>query len=74
VHLDLRKPLAQPGGEPRVELDRDDAAGATRERRSQNAGSGSEIEYEVARLNARSANQLRCKLATAEKVLAAAAT
>jgi hypothetical protein len=40
----------------------------------QGARSGTEIENEVAGLNARGANQLRCELATAEKVLAAAAT
>jgi hypothetical protein len=43
------------------------------ERRGQSTGSGSEIEDEVVALDPRSANQFRCKLATAEKVLAAAA-
>lgn len=74
MDLDVREPVAQTGGKPHIDLHRDDAARATQERSRQNAGSGSEIENEVAGLNARSANQLRCKLATAEEVLAAAAS
>jgi hypothetical protein len=44
-----------------------------RERGGQDAGTCPEIEYEVVALNLGSANQLRCELATAEEVLAAAA-
>jgi hypothetical protein len=44
-----------------------------RERGGQNAGACPEVEDEVVALNLGSANQLRCELATAEEVLAAAA-
>jgi hypothetical protein len=56
-----------------VYFHRDDPTRAARERRGQGTGSGTEVDNEIVGLDARGANQLRCELATAEEVLAAAA-
>jgi hypothetical protein len=70
---DLRKAPAQAGGKLRVDLDRDSAGARTYERAGQCTGTGAKIEDEVVAPDSGSANYLRCKLATAEKVPAAAA-
>ena len=64
---------AQPFGEHRVELDRNDARAGVTKGAAQHTGAGAYVEHEIAALDSRSANQLRCELATAEEVLAAAA-
>jgi hypothetical protein len=71
IHLGIAAPQAfrQMG----IDLDGYDTRAGPYERRRESAGPSTEIENEVARLNARSANQFRCQLATAEKVLAAPA-
>ena len=63
----------EPARELSIDLDCDDTDPAVRECRGQDTGACTEIQNEVVRLDARRANQLRCQLATAEKVLAAPA-
>jgi hypothetical protein len=73
MDLHAGKPLPQPVGEHWIKLDCNDARAGVAERAGQRAGARTEIEHEVAALDLRSANELRCELATAEEVLAAAA-
>jgi hypothetical protein len=72
--IQLWVPALQALGKIGVDLDGDDTRTGAHERRRQYTGSCTEIENEVAGLNVGSANELRGELATAEKVLAAAAT
>jgi hypothetical protein len=65
--------LTQPVGEHWIKLDCNHSRTGAVKRAGQRAGSCTEIEHEVAAPDARSANELRCELATAEEVLAAAA-
>src|SRR5215210_3172869 len=74
VDVHRREPLAQPDDEAVVDLHGHDPRRAPQERGGQNAAAGAEVDNEVPALYARSSNQLRCKLATAEKVLAADAS
>ena len=70
---DVPKAAAQAGGQLRVDLDRDGAGARTHQRAGQCTAPGTEIEDEVVAPDSGSANYLRCKLATAEKVPAASA-
>src|SRR6266508_1079520 len=72
--FDVRQTALELGRESQVDLYGDDASRTARQRCRQDAATCAEVEHEVVALNVRSANQLRCKLATAEKVLAAAAS
>jgi hypothetical protein len=72
-HLDMWHPCPQPGRELGVDFERDHSARTLRERGGQNAGACPEVEDEIVALNLGSANQVRCELATAEEMLAAAA-
>jgi hypothetical protein len=67
------KPAPQSLGEVGIDLDGHDTRAGAHERRRQDTGPSTEIENEVTGPNARSANELRDQLATAEKVLAAPA-
>jgi hypothetical protein len=66
--------LAQAGCKPGVDLYGDDAVRDSGKSGGQSARAGAEVHDDVVTLDLRSANQLRCKLATAEKVLAGAAS
>ena len=74
MDLDVGEPLVEPGDEPGIDFDRHHSVRAPQERSGQYACAGSEIEKEVAGPNTRRANELRCELATAEKMLASAAS
>ena len=71
--IDVWVPAPQAFGKPGIDLDGHDSRARAHERAGQDTGSSAEIENEVVGLNARSANQLRGQLVTAEKVLAAPA-
>jgi len=72
-NLDLGEAAAQGRRQLTVDLHGNNARTRPHERGSQRARAGSEVDDEVVALNLRSANELRCKLATAEKMPAAAA-
>ena len=74
ISLDhLWKPATQVRGKLVVDLDCDDTRTGVHERAGQNAGARAEVEHEVTAPDVGSANELRCELATAEKVPTASA-
>jgi hypothetical protein len=56
-----------------IDLHCDDPRAGVTKGAAQHAGAGSYVEDKIAALDPRGANQLRCELATAKEVLAAAA-
>ena len=75
VDADIHVGIAAPQAFRQIGIDLHgyDARAGPYECRRQSTGASTEVENEVPWLNARGANQLRCQLATAEKVLAAPA-
>ena len=68
------KARSEAAGEDGIDLDGDHACACPGERDGERAAAGAEVEDEVAGPNPGRANELRCELATAEEVPAAAAS
>ena len=69
MHGVLCEAAAEPAGQPRVELDRDDPVGGVGERRSQPAGARADLDDEIGPRDAGRGDHLGGEAGASEKVL-----